>query len=236
MVDEAGLPTRGPAAVRQRRQAVIALTVFCWLFFIGAIAASYVIALAHGYGTGFGDGRLLPAGTGADKGGTGFLGDAAILFGTLILDFGLLFVWQWLMTRLDGASEDDPLPAPDGADLSQEDNWYYVYSPGLMKMFAAVVVLRTHRDGTAESFLQRGETGRIRSRLVTFVAVIGYIQSPFSCHSYRQCCQRRTRAHGRRIRLTSSMTCATTTQGLPRRIHVINDTQSPRSGTPRRDR
>jgi hypothetical protein len=45
-----------------------------------------------------------------------------------------------------------------------------------MKMFAAVVVLRTHRDGTAESFLQRGETGRIRSRLLTVVAVIGYIQ------------------------------------------------------------
>jgi hypothetical protein len=43
-----GLPARGPVAVRQRRQAVIALTVFCWLFFIGAIAASYVIALAHG--------------------------------------------------------------------------------------------------------------------------------------------------------------------------------------------
>ena len=135
MVDEAGLPMRDPAAVRQRRQAVIALTVFCWLFFIGAIEASYVIALAHGYGTGFGDGRLLPAGTGADKGGTGFLGDAAILIGTLILDFGLLFMWQWLIARLDGAADDDPLPAADGGDLSDEASWYYVRSPGLLKMF-----------------------------------------------------------------------------------------------------
>jgi hypothetical protein len=135
MITEPGVPTRDPAAVRQRRQAVIALTAFCWIFFIGAIAASYVIALAHGYGTGFGDGRLLPAGTGDDKGGTGFFGDSAILIGTLAIDFGLLFIWQWLMSRLDGASDDDPLPAADGADLSQEASWYYVHSPGLMKMF-----------------------------------------------------------------------------------------------------
>jgi hypothetical protein len=38
------------------------------------------------------------------------------------------------------------------------------------------VVLRTHRDGASESFLQRGETRRKTSRLLTFVAVIGYLQ------------------------------------------------------------
>ena len=52
MVTETGLRTRDPAPVRQRRQAVIVLTVLCWLFFIAAIAGSCVIALAHGYGTG----------------------------------------------------------------------------------------------------------------------------------------------------------------------------------------
>jgi hypothetical protein len=114
---------------------VIALTAFCWLFFGGWIVASYVIALAHGYGTGFGDGRLLPAGTGDDKGGTGFLGDSAIITGTLVFDFGLLFMWQWLIPRLDGVSDDNPLPPSDGADLSIEESWYYVASPGLRKMF-----------------------------------------------------------------------------------------------------
>jgi hypothetical protein len=135
MTAEPALPARNPVAVRQRRQAVVALTSFCFVFFVGAVAASYAIAISHGYGTGFGDGRELAAGTGSDKGGTGFYGDAAILIGTLAIDFGLLFMWHWLMSRLDGVSDDNPLPEPDGADLSREESWYYVYSPGLMKVF-----------------------------------------------------------------------------------------------------
>ena len=135
MSTETVLPVRDPVAVRKRRQAVIALTTFCAVFFIGAIATSYAVAIAHGYGIGLGDGRELPAGTGADKGGTGFYGDAAILIGTLAIDFGLLYMWHWLMGRLDGVSDDDPLPPPDGADLSQEESWYYVYSPRLLKIF-----------------------------------------------------------------------------------------------------
>jgi len=135
MTAQAVLAVRNPEAVRKRRQAVMALTAFCFAFFVVAIGASYAIALAHGYGTGVGDGRELPAGTGADKSGTGFFGDAAILIGTLAIDFGLLFMWQWLMSRLDGVSDDNPLATPDGADLSCEDSWYYVYSPRLMKVF-----------------------------------------------------------------------------------------------------
>ncbi|WP_156751513.1 hypothetical protein [Mycobacterium sp. 1245111.1] len=128
-------PARDLVAVRYRRQAVTALTTFCFLFFSAGIVISYILALTHGYGTGFGDGRQLPAGTGAHKGGTGFFGDLAILIGTLVLDFALLFGWHWLMLRLDGVADDNPLPAPDDADLSQEASWYYVYSPGLLKVF-----------------------------------------------------------------------------------------------------
>ena len=135
MITTATTPARNPIAVRHRRQAVIALTTFCFLFFSGGIVISYVIAFSHGYGTGFGDGRQLPAGTGARKGGTGFFGDLAILIATIGLDFGLLFGWHWLMPRLDGVSDDNPLPALDGADLSREESWYYVYSPGLLKVF-----------------------------------------------------------------------------------------------------
>ncbi|MGC1804278.1 MAG: hypothetical protein WA752_09665 [Mycobacterium sp.] len=138
MTGDTGLPARDTVAVQQRRQGVYALTGFCFVFFAAAIVGSYVIALKYGYGTGFGDGRQLPAGRGADHGGTGFFGDAAILIATLALDFGLLFSWQWLIRRLDGASDDNPLPAPDGADLSREESWYYVHSPGLLKIFVTI--------------------------------------------------------------------------------------------------
>jgi hypothetical protein len=129
------LSRRSPQAVRARKQAVFALTIFCAVFFVGAIIVSYIVAFAHGHGTGIGDGRIVPAGTGEIKSGQGFFGDSAILVGTVAIDVALLGAWHWLVSRLDGFSDDNPMPADDGADLSLERNWYYVDSPGLLKVF-----------------------------------------------------------------------------------------------------
>src|ERR1700758_2447084 len=95
--------------IRRRRQGIYALTGFCALFFGGGIFLTYVLAGYYGYGTGFGDGHLVAAGTGDARGGHGFLGDTVILIGTFAVDVALLGVWYWLLTRVDSISADDPL-------------------------------------------------------------------------------------------------------------------------------
>lgn len=126
--------------VRRRRQGIYALTAFCGLFFCGGIVVTYIIAWRYGYGTGFGDGHLIPAGTGDARGGHGFFGDMAILICTFVVDVALLGVWYWLITRLDSISADDPLPPDDGADLIRDENWYYVQVPVLTKLIMGVAV------------------------------------------------------------------------------------------------
>jgi Spirocyclase AveC-like len=98
------------------------------------------------------------------------------LLSTAVIASALDLLWEVSAIKLDlwkYASFPDALAFPG---LSGADRFPLTALFTCFVMTAAVVVLRTHRDGTAESFLQRGETGRIRSRLLTFVAVIGYIQ------------------------------------------------------------
>ena len=91
---------------RQRRQAVYALVGFCAAFFVGAIVLSYCVAAAHGYGTGFGDGRV----TVSPNEGTAS-SDGAILGGAIAIDAFVVFAWYWLISRLDAPAPDDPLPS-----------------------------------------------------------------------------------------------------------------------------
>jgi hypothetical protein len=81
-------------------------------------------------GTGFGDGkeissRLVPLG------GTGFWGDLALLAGTILIDVLAIFVWYYVMSRLDNLGADDPV-APDDRQLDLNDpaSWYIVQVPG----------------------------------------------------------------------------------------------------------
>ncbi|MEB4212161.1 hypothetical protein [Mycobacterium sp. 94-17] len=134
------LPSDEDEVIRRRRQGIYALTGFCAVFFGGGMIITYVLAARYGYGTGFGDGHLLPAGTGDVRSGHGFLGDAAILFGTFVIDALLLGAWCWLITRLDSVSADDPLAPDDGGDLTRNESWYYVRVPVLTKVIMGIAV------------------------------------------------------------------------------------------------
>lgn len=125
---------------RQRRQAVYALVGFCAAFFVGAIVLSYCVAAAHGYGTGFGDGRVAPV---EPKRGHGFLADGAILGGAIAIDAFVVFAWYWLISRLDAPAPDDPLPTDDGADLSVDENWYFIQIPRLTAVLTGIAVFCT---------------------------------------------------------------------------------------------
>ena len=75
-----------------------------------------------------------PQERGTNEAVTDFLGDTAILIGTFVVDVALLGAWYWLITRVDSISADDPLPPDDGADLTRDENWYYVQVPVLTKV------------------------------------------------------------------------------------------------------
>lgn len=127
-------------ATRDRRHAVYALVTFCAVFFVGAIAVSYVVAAHYGFGTGFGDGKLAPVGK---PHGHGFFGDAAVMAGALLIDAAFLFAWTWLIPRLEAPTSDDPLPPGDEADLSRDENWYCVQVPGLTRVLTVIAVFCT---------------------------------------------------------------------------------------------
>lgn len=129
------MTAEGAAAVRGRRRAIYVLTAFCFTFFAGWIAASYAVAVSHGYGTGFGDGVVKPIGPAH---GHGFFGDLAILAGNALVVAGVLSCWHWLLTRLDPITADDPLPPDDGADLTDDMNWYYIQIPRLTKVLVVI--------------------------------------------------------------------------------------------------
>jgi hypothetical protein len=126
--------------IRGRRHAIYALVVFCAVFFIGGIIVSYVVAANYGYGSGFGDGRLAPV---RPMHGQGFVADGAILGGTFVLDVGILSGWYWLISRLEAPADDDPLPADDGANLSRDENWYFIQVPNLTRVLVAIAVFCT---------------------------------------------------------------------------------------------
>ena len=127
-------------ATRDRRRAVHALVAFCAVFFISAVAVSYVVAAHHGYGSGFGDGKLGPVGK---PHGHGFVGDAAVLAGAVLIDAAILFAWTWLIPKLEAPTSDDPLPPDDDDDLSRDESWYCIQVPTLTKVLTVIAVFCT---------------------------------------------------------------------------------------------
>jgi hypothetical protein len=127
-------------AYRQRKRGIHVLAWSTVAFFLVAIAACYLSAAAHGYGTGFGDGKEVSSRV-VPLGGTGFWGDLALLAGTIVIDVVVILVWYYLMSRLDNVGADDPV-APDDRQLDLNDpaSWYVVQVPGLTKSLTVVAV------------------------------------------------------------------------------------------------
>ena len=70
-------------AYRQRKRSIYVLAGVCVAFFVVVISACYIAAALYGYGTGFGDGKELPARI-PPLGGTGFWGDLGLLAGAVV--------------------------------------------------------------------------------------------------------------------------------------------------------
>jgi protein-S-isoprenylcysteine O-methyltransferase Ste14 len=132
-------PAAEDLARNKRRRAIYVLTAFCASFFVGGIAISYVVAGHYGYGTGFGDGFVDSPPT---PKGSGFVVDLAIFSGNIAVDAVVLIFWYWLGSRLEAVGcADDPVAADDGADLTTDENWYYVRIPVLTKSLVAIAVM-----------------------------------------------------------------------------------------------
>lgn len=129
------------ANARQRRRAVVVLAWSTVVFFAGAIAVSYAVALAHGYGTGFGDGREITSRV-IPLHGTGFWGDLGLLALTFAMDAAMLTVWYFAASRLDNLTADDPV-APDDPDVDLNDaaSWYVVNVPRLTRSLYVVAIV-----------------------------------------------------------------------------------------------
>lgn len=136
----ASAPTGYDRAYRQRKRGIYVLAGVCVAFFVVVISACYIAAALYGYGTGFGDGRELPARI-PRLGGTGFWGDLGLLAGAVVVDLVILFVWYFAASRMDNPSVDDPV-APDEGDVDLKDgaSWYVVQVPTLTKFLIVVAV------------------------------------------------------------------------------------------------
>ena len=127
-------------AYRQRKRGIYVLADVCVAFFVVVISACYIAAALYGYGTGFGDGKELPARI-PPLGGTGFWGDLVLLADAVVVDLIILFVWYFTASRMDNPSVDDPV-APDECDVDLKDgaSWYVVQVPTLTKFLMVVAV------------------------------------------------------------------------------------------------
>jgi hypothetical protein len=127
-------------AYRQRKRGIYVLAWSTVAFFVVAIGACFIAAVAHGYGTGFGDGKEITSRV-RPLAGTGFWGDLGLLAGTVVIDVVVLFIWYFAMSRLDNIGVDDPV-APDDRqlDLNEPASWYVVQVPGLTKTLTVVAV------------------------------------------------------------------------------------------------
>ena len=127
-------------AYRQRKRGIYVLAGVCVAFFVVVITACYIAAAGYGYGSGFGDGKELPARM-PPLGGTGFWGDLGLLAGAVVVDLIILFVWYFAASRMDNPSVDDPV-APDDGDVDLKDgaSWYVVQVPTLTKFLMVVAV------------------------------------------------------------------------------------------------
>ena len=125
---------------RRRKHGIYVLAGVCVAFFVVVISACYIAAAVYGYGTGFGDGKELPARL-PPLGGTGFWGDLGLLAGAIVVDLIILFVWYFAASRMDNPSADDPV-APDEGDVDLKDgaSWYVVQVPTLTKFLIVVAV------------------------------------------------------------------------------------------------
>ncbi|MGO8851276.1 hypothetical protein [Mycobacterium sp.] len=127
-------------AYRQRKRGIYVLAGVCVAFFVVVISACYIAAAKYGYGTGFGDGKELPARI-PPLGGTGFWGDLGLLAGTVALDLVILFVWYLAASRMDNPSVDDPVAPDDGdVDLNDGASWYVVQVPTLTRLLMVVAI------------------------------------------------------------------------------------------------
>jgi hypothetical protein len=127
-------------AHRQRRRGIYVLAGVCVAFFVVVIAACYIAAAVYGYGTGFGDGKEIPARL-PKTGGTGFWGDLGLLAGAIVIDLVILFVWAVAASRMENPSVDDPVaPDEDDVDLNDGASWYVVQVPTLTKSLMVVAI------------------------------------------------------------------------------------------------
>jgi hypothetical protein len=127
-------------AYRQRKRGIYVLAGVCVAFFVLVISACYIAAAQYGYGTGFGDGKELPARI-PRLGGSGFWSDLGLLIGAVIVDLIILFVWYFAASRMDNPSVDDPVAAEHGdVDLNDGASWYVVQVPTLTKFLILVAV------------------------------------------------------------------------------------------------
>jgi hypothetical protein len=128
-------------AYRQRKRGIYVLSWSTVAFFVVAIAVSYAAALAHGYGTGFGDGKELTEHV-RPWSGTGFWGDLGLLAGTAALDAAMLALWYFAASRLDNMTRDEPIgPDADDVDMNDAASWYVVNVPGLTKSLTVVALV-----------------------------------------------------------------------------------------------
>jgi hypothetical protein len=126
---------------RQRRRGVYVLAWATVAFFALAIGTSYAVAIAHGYGTGFGDGREILSRV-VPWHGTGFWGDLGLLAGTAVTDVIALYIWYYAASRLDNITKDDPVaPDDEDVDLNEPASWYVVQVPTLTKVLTVVAVV-----------------------------------------------------------------------------------------------
>lgn len=130
----------GELAARRRKRGIYVLTGVCVAFFVVVIAACYIAAAAHGYGSGFGDGADIPSRS-LTPSGTGFWGDLGLLAGGFALDLLIMFVWYLAASRMESPSVDDPVaPDRERVDLSDDASWYVVAVPGLTKVLMGVAI------------------------------------------------------------------------------------------------
>lgn len=136
------VPTRAgyDRAYRQRKRGIYVLAGVCVAFFVVVISACYIAAAKYGYGSGFGDGKELPARI-PPLGGTGFWGDLGLLAGGVAVDLVILFVWYFAESRMENPSVDDPV-APENRDIDLNDtaSWYVVPVPTLTRLLMAVAI------------------------------------------------------------------------------------------------
>jgi hypothetical protein len=112
----------------------------CVTFFVVVIAACYIAAAAYGYGSGFGDGKELPARM-PPLGGTGFWGDLGLLAGCVAIDLVILLVWYFAESRMEKPNVDDAVAQDDrDVDLKDGASWYVVQVPTLTKFLIVVAI------------------------------------------------------------------------------------------------